>query len=234
MFLLPILIFSCLVYYFCFSASAQFFGKVIYKGESKEKLIALTFDDGPNEPDTSKLLTILKEHNVKATFFVVGENILKHASTLKQTYEDGHVIGNHSYNHSFLAPILTPDFKEQISKTQEIIEQQINKRPSLFRPPWFFRVPAMLHTAEVTGLTTITGIFGSRLEVFQLDAHNIATTAFRKAQPGSILVFHDGYDNKGGHRAKTVEAVALLIPQLLQAGYKFVTVPELLHIQPYQ
>ncbi len=227
-------IFICLVYYFFFSSTSQFFGVVRYRADvGTAKNIALSFDDGPNEPYTSELLDVLRDNEIKATFFIVGQNALRHPETVKRAFSEGHIIGNHSYKHSIFAPIMSPDFVEEIKKTQKILESLIGKRPALFRPPWFFRQRAMLKTARDNGLATVTGTFGSRFEPMGINSQKIISDTIKKAKPGMILVFHDGYDNKGARRRETVDAIKKIIPVLSGMGYSFVTVPEILNTAAY-
>jgi peptidoglycan-N-acetylglucosamine deacetylase len=235
-FLLPaLLVFLLLSYFLFFSSTSQLFGAVKYQGQSGEKkLIALTFDDGPNEPYTSQILETLRNQGVKATFFLVGENAARYPEITQKIFAEGHIIGNHAYCHRFLAAIFHPSFKDEITKTQDLILQLVGKKPALFRPPWFFRQPLMLKAVNKLGLTTITGTFGSYWEVFQLSHEGIADQALKRIKSGTILVFHDGYNNRGASREKTVEAVKIVIPKLLAAGYHFVTVPQLLDIKSYQ
>lgn len=222
------------IYYFFFSPKSQYFGRVIWQGPEHDKSVALSFDDGPNEPYTSELLELLKKHNIKATFFVVGENALRFPEPVKKMIAEGHIIGNHSLSHNFLIPIFDPYYKAEISETQDILEKFIGQKPALFRPPWFFRQSKMLKTASHFGLTTVTGTFASPWEVFQINSSAIARKAVELTGSGTILVFHDGYNNSTASRHKTIQAVELTIKQLLEKGYKFVTIPELLNIPAYQ
>lgn len=217
-----------LVYQLFFSPNSQFLGQVIFHSQNKEKLVALTFDDGPNEPYTSQILEILKKYNIKATFFPVGENILREKETLKKMAVAGHEIGVHSFYHAFLGPIVHPDFQKEITLSQNLITEIIGQKPVLFRPPWFFRTRRMLQTAKKLNLTTITGTFGSNFEVFKVSPQKIARDAILKTRPGTILVFHDGYNNKGTSRTQTVQAIAIIVPTLLKKGYQFVSVSDLL------
>lgn len=227
-------IFLIAVYYFCFSPTSQFFGKINYRGKTDGKIVALTFDDGPNEPYTSQILDILRTYDIKATFFVVGENSMRCTEATKRIFSEGHVIGNHSFHHSFLTPIFFPNFRKEIANAQNSIERLTGRKPALFRPPWFFRQPLMLKTAKKYGLVAVTGTFGSHRENFRSNSQSISGSALRRTKPGTILVFHDGYNNKRAKREKTVEALKIIIPRLLDNGYKFVTVPQLLNIADYQ
>ena len=221
-------------YYILFSPWSQVLGKIFYSFKTTKKLVALTFDDGPNEPYTSKILDVLNKYGVKATFFPVGQNIARFPEVLKKMDREGHIVGVHSYNHALLAPILTPNFKEEIAKSQKLIYKLIEKKPTLFRPPWYFRQPSMLKTVGKSGMICVTGTFGSTWEVFQVSAKKIASDAIKVTKPGTILTFHDGYNNKTASRTRTIEALEILIPKLQKDGYTFVTVPELLDIKTYQ
>jgi len=213
----------------------QLTGPALWRGpHTKEKVVALTFDDGPNDPDTLNLLGVLARHGVKATFFIVGANAAKNPGRVKQAFDEGHAIGNHSYSHAFLKPLSEPSFEKEIGKTQDVLRGIIGKTPALFRAPWFFRHPAMLRTVRRHGMLHVTGIFGNYWEVFQPSAESMAKTAERKIRPGGIVVFHDGREARGGKRHNSVEAANLLIPRLTARGYRFATLPELLGVSAYQ
>lgn len=235
-FILGLIFLFLLFYYLFFSPTSQAFGKVIFKINTKQRIIALTFDDGPNEPYTSEILDTLKEYNIKATFFEVGKNIEKHPKTTERIFKEGHIIGNHTYSHSIKKPLFHPFLEDEISRNQDIIYKITGKKPTLFRPPWLFREPFIQKTLRKKNLIMITGTFGSNFEVFQpkYDYRKIANDAIKKVKPGAILIFHDGYNTKGGYREDTVKALRIIIEELLKRGYKFVTVPELLKISAYQ
>jgi len=232
--ILGFLIFCFSVYFLFFSANSQVFGKVISHENTKQKIIALTFDDGPNEPYTSEILDILDKYNIKATFFEVGENIERYPTTTERIFQEGHVIGNHSYSHSFKKNFSHPFFKDEIEKTQDIIFGVTGKKPALFRPPWFFRDPLIMKTAKKYGLVIITGKFASNAEGAQHRSELNIDEISEQVKPGRILIFHDGYNNKRADRSQTVKAIEVLAPQLIKDGFTFVTIPELLDIQPYQ
>lgn len=192
-----------------------------------ENFLALTFDDGPNEPYTSQIADILKKHQVRATFFQVGQNVIKHPQICWRLAADGHVIGNHSFSHSFPKLITAKSLAAEIGKTQEIIYDTVGSLPAFYRPPWLFRSPALNGVLRQFNLVPVLGVFGHRLEFLQPKAESMAAAAVKKVEPGTVLIFHDGYDNRGGDRSQTVRAVEILVPQLLKRGYKFVTVEDL-------
>lgn len=203
------------------------------RAETDEKLVALTFDDGPNEPYTSRLLDLLDREKVTVTFFTVGKSVRAHPAVVKRAAAAGHTIGNHSLSHRFSKYLTSPGFKTEITETQTIITETIGQTPHLFRPPWLFRQPLMLATVKKLGLVPISGTFIHPFEVFQPSAEAMAKSAVRRTRPGSILIFHDGYNGKTSKRDQTIEAVELIIKRLKRDGYRFLTVDELLGIKPY-
>lgn len=223
-----------LLYWAFLSPSSQVFGQMTYRVRTSERLVALTFDDGPNEPYTSHLLDVLERQKIKATFFVVGRNVRRHPEVIRRAAKAGHTIGNHSLSHRFANYFVSPSFETEIAGGQAAIAEVIGQQPKLFRSPWLFRSPSLLGSVKRAGLVPISGVFGHSLEIFQPSATAMARTAYRKTKPGSIIILHDGYDAKGGRRNRTVQATELLIESLKIDGYRFVTVDELLKIKPYQ
>lgn len=216
------------------SSYSQIFGKYTWSVKTNEKVVALTFDDGPNEPYTSQILDLLNSHHIKATFFEVGECVIKFPEVTKKIFRSGHTIGNHSLSHQFYRYFLGLSFKKEIIKNQAILKNEIGRAPALYRSPWLWRQPFLLKTLKVNGLTPISGQFCHPLEVLQIDGRKIAKATINKVRPGSIIIFHDGKDGKGGERNETVKAVAIVIDELIKKGYSFATVDKLLNIPAYQ
>lgn len=223
-----------LVYFIFMSPYSNVFWKIPYKAKTKEKIIALTFDDGPNDKHTKDLLDFLKKHDIKVTFFLVGKAVVREPQIVKRIYKDGHTIGNHSYNHKFLNYFKEPTYMSEIIDTQNAIKNVIGRNPNLFRSPWLWRQPSLVRTVRGLKLNHISGVFCHSLEVFQPLPTRIAKGAISKAKPGSIIIFHDGQDGDIGYRGATVEAVKITIKTLLKQGYKFTTVDELLKIPAYK
>jgi peptidoglycan-N-acetylglucosamine deacetylase len=230
-----VIILAIVIAYWLFMSSySQVFGKYPWKASTKNKVMALTFDDGPNEPYTSQILDILDSSGVKATFFQVGKNVLKSPQTTKRILKSGHTIGNHSLSHEFHRYFQSFTFAQEILANQIILEKYIGKKPALYRSPWLWRQPILFKTLKKNGLLPISGEFCHPLEIFQLDANKIAAAALKKAKPGAIIIFHDGYNGKGGDRTNTVKAVKIVITELSKKGYTLVPVDKLLNVQPYQ
>ncbi len=198
------------------------------KSFSNNQVVALTFDDGPNNGDTLKLLEILKKHDVLATFFLVGDNARKYPEIVKRIQADGHTIGLHSMRHAFRDYFWPGYFQRQMLPAQQLVVNITNQDTKLVRMPWLFRAPWLTRQAKHNGFTIVRGAFGSNSEVFQPSAAKMAEASLKKAKPGLIYIFHDGYNAKGGNRNSTVESIDTLIPELKKHGYKFVTVDKLL------
>lgn len=223
------------IYWLFFSPYSQLFGRFPYKKmDEKNKIIALTFDDGPNDPYTSQILDFLEAEGIKATFFIVAKAAVANPETTKRMMAAGHVIGNHSNTHRFTKYLYQPSFKQELISSQEIFHSVLGKKPALFRPPWLFRTPLLLNSVRLHGLQPISGVFCNNLEVFHVGAQSLARTAIKRSKPGVILIFHDGYNGKGADREQTVEGLKLSVKHLKEKGYSFVTVSELLGCKPYQ
>jgi len=220
-----------LVYYLFCSPSSQVFGYFPYRVRTEHRVIAITFDDGPNEPYTSQLLDVLNKHRVAATFFLVGRCLERAPAVGRRIVAEGHGVGGHSYTHAFRRYVTQPSFREEIERSQHVLHDILQVSPTLFRPPWLFRQPWLLATLRRTGLTPVSGEFADELEVFRPSAERTVRRALSRARPGAILIFHDGLDARGGDRSQTVRAIDLLIPELRSRGYSFARVDELLEME---
>lgn len=185
-----------------------------------EKLLALTFDDGPSEDITPRILETLATYNAHATFFVMGRRAKLHPDLLKRIVADGNVIGNHSYSHP--KQVTAAEAAEEIAKTQKLIETATGHTPKLFRPPYGIIKGNLAQTALKDGYTVIAWTI-STADSRLIGPDVIASNVIHTPNPGDIVIMHDGI----GHTA-TAEALPLILKQLGDSGYKFVTIPELL------
>ncbi|WP_255558324.1 polysaccharide deacetylase family protein [Flavobacterium taihuense] len=191
-----------------------------------EKKIALTFDDGPNEM-TLLVLNILKKYNAKATFFCIGKNIETHPDILRQTIEEGHTIGNHSYSHSPFFDFYGKDqVIAEIEKTDALIESVTGKKTTVFRPPYGVTNPSIRRALEVThhktigwNIRSLDGVVKS--EKFLLDRIK------KRIKPGGVVLLHDT-------SIQTVNVVEQLLSFLQQNNYAVVSLEELLNIKAYE
>ena len=208
------------------------------RGHSDGKKIALTFDDGPDPDWTPQLLDVLRRHRVTATFFLVGEQVQKFPNLVERELADGHLLGNHTYDHPNLATISDQRLRFELNLTQRMIESVTGRQTLLFRPPYdtdtapaFVDQLRPLHTAGTLGYLCA----GADVDSEDYDRPGVASIVsnVRRAlkQSGSnIVVLHDA----GGDRSQTVRAVDELIPLLKTEGYEFVTLADLLGAAPDQ
>jgi peptidoglycan/xylan/chitin deacetylase (PgdA/CDA1 family) len=204
-------------------------GFAYWHGDPSQPKIALTFDDGPNEPYTSEILDILKKYNIKATFFVLGKNVERYPDAARRIIKEGHVIGNHTYTHPYMLIKLKTGIKYEIQKTEQAIVSATNVKPHLFRSPYGLDSLWMYHAAKDLGYITIewsvTGNNGGR----EIKPEKIVDDVLKYTEDGSIILLHDGnrliqhFD-----RSHLVKALPLIIESLQKKGYQFVTVPVLL------
>jgi peptidoglycan/xylan/chitin deacetylase (PgdA/CDA1 family) len=196
-------------------------------------VVALTFDDGPNEPYTSQIAAILAARGAVATFFQVGRCVQRHPGVTAGLAAAGHVVGNHSFSHSFTRGWTTSVVRRELADAQEALVDELGRRPLLYRPPWLIRTAGVLDALRAEGMHPVSGTFCHPLEPLQPPARRIAALALAQVRPGGIVIFHDGYDDRGGNRSATVEAVEIVVDTLLERGYGFVTVDRLLGVPAY-
>ena len=190
-------------------------GKVFQEEDSKK--IALTFDDGPHPYYTEQLLKGLKERDAKATFFITGQNVEAYPEIVLEIYKDGHLIGNHTYNHTQLTSGNVESFKSEIIKTNEVIKEVTGEDTIYVRPPygsWNKEFEKELNMFPV--LWTI-----DPLDWCSSDVSCIVNTVCAKAGENDIILMHDQYKT-------TVTAALEIVDRLKAEGYEFVTVDELL------
>ncbi|MBT9163375.1 MAG: Peptidoglycan-N-acetylglucosamine deacetylase [Chloroflexi bacterium] len=239
--LLRVAVFAPMVLYGYFVPASSTNGKVYHKGEAAEKAVALTFDDGPNEPYTSEILDILASFNIKATFFVIGKNVEIYPETGRRILDEGHVIGNHSHTHNANHAI-TRYGSRDLRRAQQVIYDISGVSPHLYRPPHGRKTPWQLKAVQREGLIAVTWSVSAN------DQHALALLGkpspepfarkiVSKTRPGKIILLHDGYGTAHGcaksDKSLTVKALPLIIKQLQGKGYRFVTVPDLLDVPAY-
>ncbi|WP_427160546.1 polysaccharide deacetylase family protein [Aliinostoc sp. HNIBRCY26] len=207
--------------------SPRFQGAVIKSAtlNKEQKVIALTFDDGPWPESTAKVLDILKENNIKGTFFVVGRNVKEYPDILKRVAAEGHTIGNHTWHHWYHA--MNPQLAAyEVTKTTELIYQITGVKPTLFRPPGGIMNNGVAAYAKNNKYAIIMWSSDS-VDYSQPSVPRLINNVFSLARPGGIVLMHDG----GGNRSKTIQALPEIIAKFRSQGYSFVTVPELLEMQ---
>jgi peptidoglycan-N-acetylglucosamine deacetylase len=211
---------------------SEILGPVFASAHSNQPVIAITFDDGPS-PSTPQVLEILKRYHVKATFFLIGQNIERHPDIPAQIVAGGNAIGNHTYSHSWWTSIDFPkQLSHEIDKTSGLIQATAHVTPTLFRPPRGLRNPWMIRLAKRKGYTVITW----SIEVYDWENPKpspevIAQRVLSQVKPGAIILLHDGLGTRINPQVQNMVAALPTIIESLQAqGYRFVTIPELLQI----
>ena len=202
-------------------------GELLHFVPVSEKLVALSFDDGPNDPCTRQLLAVLARENVHATFMLIGMNAEKHPDIVQQIVAAGHAIGNHSYSHPRFDQCSPNTIREEITRNDAILEKLTGTKPVLMRPPYGLYGPDYFEICRATS-HVVGGWSASASDWNPHTPEQIATLLLDQLAPGAIFLLHDGNTtNDGPHRVATVRAVAQLIPQIKARGYRFVTIPEL-------
>ena len=198
--------------------SQKSFSKVLFHPDLQQKpMIALTFDDGPHPKYTEQLLDGLKERNVVATFFVTGENAENYPEIIRREQEEGHLIGNHTYSHIQLTSRNREAFREELVRTNAVLEEITGEKTSFVRPPYGSWDKSF--EKELNMFPVLWNI--DPLDWCSHNAECIAARVVEKAGDGDIILMHDYYDT-------SVIAALEVIDALQGEGFQFVTVEELL------
>ena len=211
------------------------FGYFRNHGPRNQRKVAITFDDGPSKPCTEGLLDAMAELNVKSTLFCVGVNVAWHPDLVMRAYNEGHVIANHSYEHSRKAGLRLGNNCDHIDRGAKAISDIIGCRPRLYRPPWGWMAPWEGHRLTKRGYTIVGwDIRTADWQWPEPDGRWMAEEARKMTQPGSIILFHDANAGvKIWDKKETIRAVRHLVATLRSEGYEFVTIPELFNIPAY-
>jgi peptidoglycan/xylan/chitin deacetylase (PgdA/CDA1 family) len=223
-------ILSTLFAYHGINPRSRFYGKVCSNGDRNHPRIALTFDDGPNEPYTSDVLSILEQYRIKATFFLIGQNARRYPETCRQIAAAGNVIGNHSYHHrKSLCLRRGKAVAHDIELAHQAIYECTGLEPKLFRPPHGFRTPWLMRTVRNLGYTVVTWDNMTSDWKAEKSGDEIIGAILRRAKPGGVIVLHDGRNTKLNYdRSHMLQALPFVIETLMERGFEFVTIPELL------
>jgi peptidoglycan/xylan/chitin deacetylase (PgdA/CDA1 family) len=216
----------------------QLFGRTLTRGPSNERVIALTYDDGPNPPYTGRILDVLERERVHATFFLVGRAVQAYPEVVRREVRDGDAIGNHSWDHSHLIVYLPSAVARSIQRTDAAIQAAAGIHTRLFRPPFGARDWIVMRAAQLLGYTVVMWSGPLPRDWEYPSPAQIAQRVLRVAGDGSIIVLHDG--NRGElcaqrhlnphvcDRSADIAATRIVIEELKKRGYRFVTIPELI------
>lgn len=203
------------------------FARLVHRGVSGRREVALTFDDGPDSRWTPALLDLLDARNHRATFFVIGERAAQNEALLQEIAFRGHEIANHSWSHSFLTPFMSPKtLADELRRTNAVVERATGRRPRWFRPPIGLLSPRVVAGAHRAELEIVCWSASARDGV----AHTTADEAFNRLEPalspGAILVLHDARLSGDGEPAAR-QILGRLLDRMEARGLRSVTLSEL-------
>lgn len=199
--------------------------EVIAHNSTAKGKIAITFDDGPHPTHTEEILDILNEYGVRATFFIIGTNAAQYPEIVKRTFDEGHELGNHTYNHVFVNRVSDDVLREEIEKTDRIISDITGAAPVVFRPPGGAYNDGKVAVIAETGHKCILWSWWQDTRDWSCPSVDaVVSTVMDNLHDGDIVLFHD-YNNG---KTPTAAALRIIIPRLIEKGYEFVSVTELL------
>lgn len=201
---------------------------VAMRGSLRNKRIALTFDDGPDSRFTPQVLNVLKKHNVKGTFFLMGSRAAALPEVTRRIVREGHVVGNHTYWHPNLAKETVSRMSWEARETDRVLQRLVGYNPRMFRPPYGNLTEAQLRTLGKMGYSVIGWSVDSE-DWRQVPVNKVIQNVRKDLGPGAIILMHSGgYWTQD--LSNMVKALDQIIPALKREGWQFVTVPELLNI----
>jgi peptidoglycan-N-acetylglucosamine deacetylase len=208
--------------------TGQWFGRTFTGLTRPSRQLALTYDDGPNDPHTLCLLEVLARHNVRATFFLIGRYVQQRPDIARELAKAGHVIGNHTFNHALLTFKTSHCLRTELTRCERTLTDAVGEHSNLFRPPFGGRRPATLRIARHMGLEPIMwNVTGYDWNAPSMD--HIERKVTSKVRGGDVILLHDGGHRAfGADRSYTVATTDRLISRYKAEGYEFVTIPEMM------
>ena len=208
--------------------TGQWYGQTFTGLHPGSRQIALTYDDGPNDPHTMRLLEVLARHDVRATFFLIGRYVKQRPEIAREIVAAGHVVGNHTLTHPLLVFKSETEIRRQLSECRSALQEAIGEPSNLFRPPFGGRRAAVLRVARELGLEpvmwNVTGYDWNAPP-----AAEIERKVAKQIRGGDVILLHDGgHKQMGADRSQTVIATDRLITGHKEEAYEFVTVPRMM------
>jgi peptidoglycan-N-acetylglucosamine deacetylase len=209
--------------------TGQWYGRTFTGLPRGARQLALTYDDGPNDPHTLRLLAVLAKHDVHATFFLIGRYVQQRPEIAREIVKAGHLVGNHTFTHPLLTFKSASEIQRELSTCRSALEEAIggNSISNLFRPPFGGRRPAVLRIARELGLEPVMW----NVTGYDWNAPPSAVIEQKVAKQirgGDVILLHDGgHKQMGADRSQTVVATDHLINRYKSEGYDFVTIPEM-------
>lgn len=220
------IIYSLIVFYGCYYVGSNFFIKIICSANTNQKEIAISFDDGPAINHTPEILRLLKQDNIKATFFCIGNRIAGNENIVRQIKEDGHIIGNHSYSHHFWFDMFSSKKMLQDLRLMDYeLKRATGLQPKLFRPPYGVTNPN-LKKAIMAGNYTPVGWSVRSMDTVIKEEKILLDKIIKLLKPGAIFLFHDT-------SSTTLQMLPTFIKEVKNRGYQIIPLDKLLHLNPY-
>jgi peptidoglycan/xylan/chitin deacetylase (PgdA/CDA1 family) len=206
----------------------QWYGRTFTGLPHGSKQLALTYDDGPNDPHTLRLLEVLAKHDARATFFCIGRYVKQRPDIVREITAAGHVVGNHTFTHPLLIFKNASEIRRELSDCRAALHDAIGEHSKLFRPPFGGRRPAVLRIARELGLESVMwNVTGYDWDA--PPAEVIESKVSKQIRGGDVILLHDGGHNQmGADRSQTVLTTDRLIARYKDQGYRFVTIPQMM------
>lgn len=219
-------VYSLVLFYGCYYVGSNFFLPVVCSAKTDKKVISLSFDDGPAAGNTLRILQILKDNNAEAAFFCIGHNITNNQAIVKQVYDEGHLIGNHTFSHHFWFDMFSAGkMLADMHRMDKEVSNIIGKTPKLFRPPYGVTNPN-LRKAILRGNYIPVGWSMRSMDTVIKDEKRLLNKVTGKIKPGAVFLFHDTSD-------ATVAVLPAVINQIRAKGYTIVRLDKMLNLQAY-
>lgn len=218
----------------------QLWGRTLTQGPTNQRVVALTYDDGPNPPYTSRILDVLEQEHVHATFFVVGRAVQAYPGVVRREVRDGDAVGNHTWDHRHLILLSRSHVRASLQQTDAAIYAATHQHTHLMRPPFGARDWIVMQAAHRLGYTVVMWSVPLARDWEYPPPRVIAQRVLPHVTDGSIIVLHDG--NRGQlcgaerlsphvcDRSSDIEATRLIVQRLKAEGYRFVTIPQLIRL----
>jgi peptidoglycan-N-acetylglucosamine deacetylase len=208
--------------------TGQWYGRTFTGLKPGARQLGLTYDDGPNDPHTLRLLEVLARHNVKATFFVIGRYLKQRPDIARELVRAGHIVGNHTFSHPNLIFASARQTAMQLRDCEQALTDAVGEHSRLFRPPFGGRRPATLKIARALGLEPVMwNVTGWDWK--GKPSEYLERKVIQQIRGGDVVLLHDGsHAAFGADRSQTVVATERLITRYKSEGYEFVTIPEMM------
>ncbi|WP_433946181.1 polysaccharide deacetylase family protein [Paenibacillus sp. SN-8-1] len=205
-------------------------GEIVWEVPTEDKVVALTFDDGPDPKQTPVILDLLEQYQAKATFFVIGNRAIQYPELLKKMFTKGHEIGNHTYNHTYFNARNSQLFDKEVTRAEESIYNATGKRSVLFRPPGGYYNKNIVTSSHNKGYQVVLWSWHQDTRDWAKPGVNrIVNKVLGNLRSGDIILMHDHVEGS----SQTTLALKTILPEIQKRGYRCVTVSELLKHQKH-